>query len=129
MRIGVIGAARQPGRFVLARLKATGLGQETTALVRTPERAAGLGVAVREAGYGQPETLAAALEGLATVLLISSNELGRRIRQHCDVMGAAMRAGVRRMVYTNLLHADTSPLSLPGEHRGTEKSLRDAGMQ
>lgn len=129
MRIGVTGATGQLGRLVVARLKAMGLGQETAALVRTPERAAGLGVAVREADYDRPETLAAAMEGLETVLLISSNELGRRGRQHRNVMEAAKRAGVRHVVYTSLLHADTSPLSLAGEHRETEQALRDGGVQ
>lgn len=41
---------------------------------------------------------------------------------------AAKQAGVTHIVYTSLLHADTSPLSLAGEHRETEAALRASGM-
>ena len=42
---------------------------------------------------------------------------------------AAQAAGVSRIVYTSLLHADTSPLSLAGEHRDTEAALKAAGLR
>lgn len=41
--------------------------------------------------------------------------------QHRNVIAAATRAGVKRVVYTSLLHADRSPLDLAVEHRATEE--------
>ncbi len=82
----------------------------------------------READYARPETLAAALAGVDTLLLISSSEVGQRAAQHHNVIEAAKAAGVKRIVYTSLLHADTSPLSLAEEHRETEAELRAAGI-
>ncbi len=98
-------------------------------LVRTPARAAGLGVSVRDADYSKPDTLDRALAGIDTLLLISSSELGqRRAAQHHNVIEAAKRTGVKRIVYTSLLHADTSPLNLADGHRGTEAELRVSGI-
>jgi uncharacterized protein YbjT (DUF2867 family) len=39
-----------------------------------------------------------------------------------------LQAGVGRIVYTSLLHADTSPLSLADEHDRTEVELRASGV-
>jgi NAD(P)H dehydrogenase (quinone) len=62
------------------------------------------------------------------MLLISASEVGRRAAQHGNVIEAAKNAGVTRIVYTSLLHADTSPLSLAGEHRATEAALKESGL-
>ena len=67
---------------------------------------------MREADYAKPETLGSALAGVDTLLLISASEIGRRAAQHRNVIEAAKKAGVKRIVYTSLLHADTSPLDL-----------------
>lgn len=55
-----------------------------------------------------------ALEGVDTLLLISSSAVGQRLVQHQNVIDAARKAGVKRIVYTSLLRADTSELSLAG---------------
>ena len=41
---------------------------------------------------------------------------------------AAKAAEVKRIVYTSLLHADVSPMSLGVEHRATEAELKAAGI-
>jgi NAD(P)H dehydrogenase (quinone) len=93
------------------------------------ESSANLGVSVRDADYSKPETLDRALAGIDTLLLISSSEVGqRRAAQHHNVIEAAKRTGVKRIVYTSLLHADTSPLNLADEHRATEAELRVSGI-
>ena len=84
---------------------------------------------VSEADYGSAEALEKALQGVDTLLLISSSELGQRAQQHRNVIKAAQAAGVGRIVYTSLLHADTSPLSLAVEHRDTEEVLRGSGLR
>jgi len=128
MTIAITGATGQLGRLVVARLKARMPAAQLVALVRSPAKAADLGIAAREADYARPETLADALAGVDTLLLISSSEVGRRAVQHRNVIGAARQAGVERIVYTSLLHADTSPLNLAGEHLDTEAALKAAGI-
>lgn len=128
MAIAVTGATGQLGRIVIAGLKAKVLAADIVALARSPEKAAGLGVAARAADYARPETLETALAGIDTLLLISSSEVGQRAVQHRNVIEAAGKAGVGRIVYTSLLHADTSPLSLAGEHVETEAGLKASGI-
>jgi NAD(P)H dehydrogenase (quinone) len=100
-------------------------------LVRAQGKAAGLaavGVQVREADYSRPQTLGAALAGVNRLLLVSSSEVGQLVAQHTYVIKAARTAGVSRILYTSMLNADDSTSPLAGEHRDTERALRDAGV-
>ena len=128
MTIAITGATGQLGRLVVAKLKAKVPAAQLVALVRTPAKAADLGIAARAADYTQPATLVAALAGVDTLLLISSSEVGQRATQHRNVINAAKKAGVKRIVYTSLLHADVSPISLAVEHRDTEAALAAADI-
>ena len=128
MSIGITAATGQLGRLVVEKLVARGLGPQLVAIVRNPEKAGGLGVAVRQANYTDSAALDAALQGIDTLLLISSSEIGQRAAQHHNVIESAKRAGVRHIVYTSLLHADRSPIDLAEEHRQTERALQDAGI-
>ncbi|KGD76623.1 SDR family oxidoreductase [Pantoea vagans] len=129
--IAVTGATGQLGRIVIDALLKKVPAAEIVAAVRTPAKAAdlaALGVIVRQADYGQPETLEAAFAGVDKLLLISGSEVGQREAQHKAVIDAAKAAGVSFIAYTSLLHADTSPLGLGVEHRATEALLKAAGI-
>lgn len=128
MTIAIAGATGQLGRLVVASLKQKVPADRLVALARSPEKGADLGVAVREADYERPETLGPALAGVDTLLLISSSEVGKRAAQHSGVIEAATRAGVKRIVYTSLLHADRSQIDLAVEHRTTEAELKASGL-
>lgn len=128
MKIAVTGSTGQLGRLVVEHLKERVGAQHVIALARTPEKAASMGVEVRTFDYAQPERLAPALEGVDRLLLISSNEIGQRAIQHARVIEAAQKAGVGLVVYTSLLHADASTLSLAGEHMATEELLKKSGI-
>lgn len=128
MTIAITGATGQLGRLVVAALKTRVDPTTIRALARTPASGADLGVTVHEADYGRPETLASALQGVQTLLLISSSEIGQRVAQHQNVIDAAKAAGVRRIVYTSLLHAGSSPIGLADEHRATEAALAASGV-
>ena len=126
--IAITGATGQLGRLVIEKLKGRGLASDIVALARSTAKAADLGVAGREADYDRPETLERALAGVDTLLLISSNEVGKRAAQHHNAIEAAKKAGVKRIAYTSLLHADASPLNLAEEHRQTEAELKASGI-
>lgn len=128
MTIAVTGASGNLGRLVIEKLKAKLPATEIVALVRSPGKAADLGVTSREADYARPETIGPALAGVDTLLLISGSEVGQRVAQHRNVIEAAKKAGVKRIVYTSILHADTSIIGLAAEHRATEADLRASGI-
>src|SRR5690606_9597235 len=128
MKTGITGATGQLGRLVVEKLKNSTGFNDLVALVRSPEKAAGLGIETRAFDYGIPEQLADGLQGISHLLLISGNEVGQRFVQHQRVIEAARRAGVSWIIYTSLLRADTSGLSLAVEHRQTEELLKISGI-
>jgi NAD(P)H dehydrogenase (quinone) len=128
MTVAITGATGHLGRLVIQQLQARGAASDLVALARSPEKAGDLGVAVRQADYDRPETLGAALAGVDTLLLISASELGKRVPQHRNVIDAATRSGVKRVIYTSLLHADRSIIDLAAEHRETEAMLGATGL-
>jgi NAD(P)H dehydrogenase (quinone) len=124
MKIGVTGATGHLGRLVVRELAGKTAIGNIVALVRSPGKAADLGVEAREFDYGKPESLKKSLMGIEKLLLISSSDIGQRARHHANVIEAAKGAGVKWIVYTSLLHADSSSLNLAGEHRATEAALK-----
>lgn len=127
MTVAITGATGQLGRLTIAKLKTLLPAGQIVALARSPEKA-DLGVETRAFDYDRPETLAPALAGVERLLLISSSEVGKRAPQHRAVIEAAKAAGVGEIVYTSLLHADRSPLSLAAEHVETEAALAESGI-
>lgn len=128
MKTAVTGANGQLGRLIIQKLKEKTSTQGLVALVRTPEKAKDLDVEVRAFDYDQPETLAASLNGVDVLLLISGSEIGKRKQQHENVINAAKKAGVKKIVYTSVLHADKSSLGLAPEHLATEQALKASGI-
>jgi NAD(P)H dehydrogenase (quinone) len=134
-KLFVTGATGQLGGLVINMLLEKVPASAIVAGMRDPAKDEGTanalrekGVEVRAADYSRPETLASALAGVDRLLLISSSENGKRKVQHRNVINAAKDAGVGLIAYTSILHADTSPLFLAGEHRDTEAALAEAGV-
>ncbi len=128
MKIAITGATGQLGGLVVDQLKKRVSNENIVALVRNTEKAAALGVEAREFDYSKPGILEGALAGIDRLLLISGSEIGQRTIQHANVIDAAKKAGVKWIVYTSLLHADNTTISLAGEHLATEKKLQDSGI-
>lgn len=128
MKIGITGATGQLGRLVVKKLKQKVSADSIVALVRNTQIATELGVEVREFDYTKSEKLVHSLHGIDKLLLISSNQIGQRLTQHKAVIEAAKQAGVKQIVYTSILHADNSPMSLAAEHLGTEQAIKASGL-
>jgi NAD(P)H dehydrogenase (quinone) len=128
MKIGITGATGQLGRLVVEKLKKKTSSENIVSLVRSVQKASELGVSSREFDYAKPGDLAGGLKGIDTLLLISGNEIGQRFTQHSNVIEAAKQAGVKWIVYTSILRADTSSISLAAEHFATEKALKASGI-
>jgi NAD(P)H dehydrogenase (quinone) len=124
MTLAITAATGQLGRLAILALKARGAAP--IALARSPDKAADLGVEVRAFDYHAPD--AAALGGVETLVLISSNDFNDRAGQHRNVIAAAKAAGVRHLIYTSILKGDQSPMLLAADHIATEAELRASGL-
>lgn len=122
--IAVTGGTGQLGRLAVAALKAKGA--VPIALVRNPAKAADLGVETRAFDYTRADP--AALKGVDTLVLISSNDFNDRAGQHRAVIEAAKAAGVGRIVYTSILKGTSSPMILAQDHIATEAALAESGV-
>lgn len=126
MTLALTGATGQLGRLAIAALKARG--HAPIALVRDLAKAADLGTEARAFDYKATSTLAPALAGVTTLVLISSNDFDDRMGQHRNVLDAAQKAGVSRILYTSLLRAETTPMLLAADHKATEGLIRASGL-
>jgi NAD(P)H dehydrogenase (quinone) len=102
MKIGVSGASGHLGGAVVSELLQRPDGHEVVAITRTPETVSG--PAQRRFGdYNRPESLAEAYAGLDRLLIISTvdPEPGKRGAQHVAAIDAAVRAGVKHIVFTS----------------------------
>lgn len=84
------------------------------------------GVTVRSCDFEDPALLSGALQGVQRMLLISTDALdrpGRRLAQHKAAIDAAVKTGVRHIVYTSMPQPENSPLLLAPDHAGTEAAL------
>jgi NAD(P)H dehydrogenase (quinone) len=123
MTIAITGATGHLGRLAIAALKARGA--QPIALARDPSKA-DLGVETRAFDYTKPDP--AALKGVDTLVLISSNDFNDRAVQHRNAIAAAKAAGVKRILYTSILKGDQSPMLLAQDHIATEAAIREAGI-
>lgn len=132
MSLVVTGATGHFGRLVVEALLDSGVpashivagGRNTDKITDLADR----GVDVRAIDFDQPETLRDAFTGAEKVLLVSGNEVGRRIEQHRNAIQAAQDSGVGLLVYTSIAHADRTGMQLAADHQGTEKILSASGM-
>jgi NAD(P)H dehydrogenase (quinone) len=129
MTIAVTAASGQLGGEIVKALAHQGA--DVIGLARTPKNAAGLGVDIRPGDYNDPAALEQSLSGIDAVLLVSGMDApDRRIDQHRNVINAAKKAGVRKMVYTSVQGAETGNAFAPiiQSNRQTEQDVRESGL-
>ncbi len=93
------------------------------------EQLAARGIRTAELDYNRPETIAAALDGVDTVLLISGSEPGNRVTGHRNVIDAAKAAGITKLIYTSAPKATTAAdFALAADHKATEEAIAASGV-
>lgn len=130
--IVVTGATGRFGPVVVEDLIAKVPAAGVAVVARDPEKAkpyADRGVEVRRADYDDPASLAAAFAGTDTLLFVSASDTspGVRPRQHANVVEAAAKAAVGRVVYTSAITAEDGQ-SFLADHTATERAIREAGL-
>ena len=100
MKIGVSGASGHLGQAVVSELLQRARGHEIVAITRTPKTVVGPAQG-RLGDYNQPQSLAEAYAGLDRLLIITTvaPEPGRRGAQNLAAIDAAVKAGVKHIVF------------------------------
>jgi NAD(P)H dehydrogenase (quinone) len=80
--------------------------------------------------YDDVDSLEKAMEGVETVLLISSGDQGNRIQEHKNVIDTGNKKGVKRIAYTSrcLNNRNTLANKLMVEHFDTEDYILASGL-
>ena len=132
-KILVTGATGQLGKTVVEILVKKISPQQINVLSRKEENL----VAMKAQGFntfvGSYEDIAAlekAMQGVDTVLLISSGDQGSRMQEHKNVIDTAKRCGVKNLAYTSRALRDRNTLAnkLMKEHFETEDCIIDSGL-
>ncbi len=126
--VAVTGASGHLGRLVARELSARGVRQRV--VTRSPARTPLLDDAeVAIADYADVTAISDALDGVATLFLVSGHEARDRLDLHRGVVQAAARVGVRRVVYTSFMGAaPQASFTYARDHAHTERAIVDAGM-
>jgi NAD(P)H dehydrogenase (quinone) len=131
--VGVIGASGQLGMLAADKLMQRVPPEKLALLSRAPAKLEAFtqaGAQVRFCDLDCAADLPVALCGVVTLLLISTNALGRRVTQHAAAIEASRQAGVKRIVYTSFLGADLgNPALVARDHCATESLLRASGLE
>jgi NAD(P)H dehydrogenase (quinone) len=127
----VTGASGHLGRGVLTHLLET-LQVPADRIIATTRKPAALadiaarGVTVRAADFDDAASLSGAFAGAQRLLLISTDTLdrpGARLAQHRNAIEAAVKVGVRHVLYTSMPQPEGSPILFAPDHWGTEQAL------
>ena len=122
MKIGVSGASGHLGRATVAELARRSGGNEIVAISRTPVTITAPAQG-RFGDYNQPESLAEAYAGLDRLLIIPSLDAGKRGAQNVAAIDAAVKAGVKHIVFMSAAGARQAEGPVLGTPTGGASSV------
>jgi NAD(P)H dehydrogenase (quinone) len=106
MSLIVTGAAGHLGRLVSEQLLERVAPEDLVLVTRTPEALRAFrarGAEVRYGNFDEPASLRDAFAGGSRMLLISTDAVGRRVRQHRTAINAAAAEGIDHVVFTSIV--------------------------
>jgi len=128
----ITGATGHLGSATIDFLRNKQPGLALAALVRDPAKASALqaqGIELRQGNYFDYPSLLAAMKGIETLLLISSNDMNERGQQHINAIRAAKEAGVKHILYTSMIRPSMDNIFMAGpSHYETEQALIASGL-
>jgi NAD(P)H dehydrogenase (quinone) len=133
MSVIVTGAAGHLGRLVAEQLLERLAPEDLVLVTRRPEALRELrarGADVRYGDFDEPASLLDAFAGGRRMLLISTDAVGRRVRQHRAAIDAAATAGVGHVVFTSIVNpVAANPIGANAWEQGkTEAMLHGSGL-
>jgi NAD(P)H dehydrogenase (quinone) len=134
MSVIVTGAGGHLGRLVAEQLLTRLAPEDLILVTRRPDALRELraeGADVRYGDFDDPASLPAAFAGGRRMLLISTDAIGRRVRQHRAAVDAAVAAGVGHVVFTSIVNpVARNPTGATALEPGrTEAILQGSGLE
>lgn len=134
-KIIITGSTGQLGKGIVAELLKKTDAKNVSVLVRSQEKAEfykNTGVTVFLGDYMDYESLLKAFKGQDKLFFISSGDLNDRLKQHENVVKAAVEAKVKHIIYTSFQRkneTESSPIwMLASVHIATEKMIKESGL-
>jgi NAD(P)H dehydrogenase (quinone) len=133
MSLIVTGAAGHLGRLATEHLLERVAPEQLVFVTRTPDALRELrarGAEVRYGDFDKPDSLRDAFAGGSRMLLISTDAIGRRVRQHRAAINAAEQEGIGHVVFTSIVNpVATNPTRRIAWEPGlTERLLQGSGL-
>lgn len=132
-KILVTGSSGHMGTVVIETLLKKMSAQHIHVITRKEEKRLEMeagGLNAFSGDYADVASLERAMNGVDTVLLISSGDLGDRMQEHKNVVDAAKKMGVTSIAYTSrsLKNRATLTNTLMEEHFATEDYIKQSGL-
>lgn len=134
-KILVTGASGHIGKLTLQNLLTREVpASQLSALVRDPAKAQDLkdlGIDVHQGDYMDPASLLQAFEGVEKLMLVSTHAFTDRKQAHANVVDAAVKSGVKHILYMPIIRKGGSNLSMKEvteEDIFTEQKIIDSGL-
>lgn len=126
----VTGASGQLGQNVIEFLLKADAGKiiATSRNMSRLKSYADRGVDTRSADFADPASLLKAFAGAERLLIISTDAVGTRVALHKNAIDAAVKAGVKHLVYTSWVNPDRSPALVGPDHIETERLIEESGL-
>ncbi|HWE08497.1 MAG TPA: NAD(P)H-binding protein [Solirubrobacteraceae bacterium] len=133
MSVIVTGAAGHLGRLVAEQLLGRLAPEELILVSRHPQALREFrarGADVRYGDFDDPASLRDAFAGGRRMLLVSTDAIGRRLRQHGAAIDAAVAAGIGHVVFTSIVNpvAGNPTGAIAREPGRTEDMLQRSGL-
>jgi NAD(P)H dehydrogenase (quinone) len=135
MKIAVTAASGRLGSAILTYLSAEIGADNVVGIARSPEKIKVSAIEKRRGDYQSVDEIAAACDGIDTVIMISApvTKGTDRVAMHRNVIEGAKRAGVRKMLFTSVIgngkEEGTKFFATQKVNRQAELDLQESGLE
>jgi NAD(P)H dehydrogenase (quinone) len=133
MKLAVTAASGNLGKLLLTELVRLVGADNVVGIARSPEKITTSNIETRQGDYQRAADWPDALQGIDTVVLISSPASPQdRVQMHRNVIEGSKHSGLRKMLYSSVigngLEQDTLYAPIAAINRQAEQDLQDSGL-
>ncbi len=131
MKLGITGAGGQLGGLLTNYALKNAAASDVVLITRNPDKLAANKAEARAGDFNDPAGLAEAFKGIDKLVMIPTGDLtpGVRTKQQGDAIAAAVKAGVKHIIYISTVSPRPSDNVLFDSHFRTEQNLIASGAK